>query len=48
MQYLNKRNGWGRASLLADRTIAQGFSGYLTNIVWQREPVTGNMITDQA
>ena len=48
MQYLNKRNGWGRASLPADRTIAQGFSGYLTNIVWKREPVTGNMITDQA
>ena len=47
MQYLNKKNDWGRGSLLATKTIAQGFSGYLTNIVWQRRP-GGSMVTDQA
>ena len=46
MQYLNKKNDWGRGSLLANKTIAQGFSGYLTNIVWQRRP-GGSMVTDQ-
>lgn len=45
MQYLNKKNEWDRASLPADRTIAQGLSGYLTNIVWQRKP-DGSMVTD--
>ena len=47
MQYLNKRNDWGRGSLLANKTIAQGFSGYLTNIVWQHRP-GGSMVTDPA
>ena len=47
MQYLNKKNDWGRGSLLATKTIAQGFSGYLTNMVWQHRP-GGSMVTDQA
>ena len=47
MQYLNKKNDWDRGSLLATKTIAQGFSGYLTNIVWQRRP-GGSMVTDPA
>lgn len=47
MQYLNKKNDWGRGSLPAYKTIAQGFSGYLTNIVWQHRP-GGSMVTDKA
>jgi hypothetical protein len=44
-QYLNSKNGWGKASVTADRTIAQALSGYLTNIVWERRP-DGSMVTD--
>ena len=44
-QYLNSKNGWGKASVTADRTVAQALSGYLTNIVWERRP-DGSMNTD--
>jgi len=44
-QYMNRPNPWGKPSLAAGKTIAQGFTYYLTGIVWEQDPTTSEFLT---